>query len=123
MRAVSVTVLAVMVVAMAGTARAQDDYAKKIVGMWEATKSASGDLPAGTIIEFTKDFKIAAVIKQSDGDVKIEGTYKIEKDKIPFKVKIGETTIEDTATIKKLTDDALELEDKDKKIDVFKRKR
>ena len=51
------------------------------------------------------------------------GTYKVEKDKLTVKIKLGEQNIEETATIKKLTDDALETEDKDKKVDVFKKKK
>ena len=56
-------------------------------------------------------------------EVKLDGTYKVEKDKLTVKIKIGDQNIEETATIKKLTDDALEIEDKDKKVDVFKKKK
>ncbi len=119
MKALSFAVLGALVIVSAGTARAEDDNAKKIVGSWELTK-AGGDLPAGTIVEFTKDLKLTAVIKDSKDTV--TGTYKIEKDKLTVKVTfMGQMLDEETATIKKLTDDTLEIEDKDKKIDVFKK--
>ena len=41
MKAVFAAVLGVAVVVSAGSARAQDDNAKKIVGVWEVTKSGS----------------------------------------------------------------------------------
>ncbi len=121
MRALSVALLGVVMVVFAGTARAEDDNAKKIVGMWELTK-AGGDLPVGTIVEFTKDLKLTATIKDSTD--KVTGTYKIDKDKLTVKVTfMGQMLDEETATIKKLTDDTLEIEDKDKKIDIFKKKK
>ena len=122
MKALSFAMLGALLIVSAGTARAQDDNAKKIVGSWELTKSG-GDLPVGTIIEFTKDMKLSAVIITKDGKDKVTGTYKIEKDKITVKVTINDnkTEEEESATIKKLTDDALEIEDKDKKVDVFKK--
>lgn len=122
MKTLSVAVLGVLMVAFAGTARAEDDNAKKIVGMWELSKSG-GDLPVGTVIEFTKELKLTATIKMDGNEMKLEGTYKIEKDKLTVKIKIMQDTIDETATIKKLTDDTLEIEDKDKKVDTFKKKK
>lgn len=122
MKAVFTGLLGVVLVVCAGTAQGQDDNAKKIVGMWEITK-AGGDLPAGSTLEFTKDGKLNAVIKAEGMEVKLDGTYKVEKDKLTVKIKVADQNIEETATIKKLTDDALEIEDKDKKVDVFKKKK
>ncbi|HEV3387183.1 MAG TPA: lipocalin family protein [Gemmata sp.] len=122
MKALSAAVLGVAIVAFAGTARAEDDNAKKIVGNWELTKAGS-DLPVGTLVEFTKDLKLNATLKDGK-DEKITGTYTIEKDKITVKVTYqGQMLEPKTATIKKLTDDALEIEDEDKKVDVFKKKK
>jgi uncharacterized protein (TIGR03066 family) len=120
MKALSAAMLSLAVVAFAGTAQAQDDHAKKIVGVWEVAKSG-GDLPAGTTIEFTKDNKLVAVVKADDQEINLKGTYSVEKDKLTVKITLGDDTIEETATIKKLTDDDLEIEDKDKKVDVFKK--
>jgi len=122
MKALFAAALGVAVVVLAGTAQAQDDNGKKIVGVWELTKAA-GDLPVGSTLEFTKDGKILAVVKVEGMEVKLDGTYTVEKDKLTAKVKVGDQTHEHVATIKKLTDDALEIEDKDKKLDVFKKKK
>lgn len=123
MRVSSVAVLGVLIIIVCtGAARAQDDNTKKIVGVWEVTKS-SGDLPVGSTVEFTKDKKLVASVKMDNTEFKIDGTYSIEKDKLMIKVKFMDQTVEETATIKKLTDDALEIEDKDKKLDTFKRKK
>jgi uncharacterized protein (TIGR03066 family) len=102
-------------------AQGKDDPAAKIVGTWELTKSG-GDLPPGTTIEFTKEGKLKAVLKADDQVITIEGTYKVEKNKIHVKVKIGEETVEETVTIKRLTDKELEVEDKEGKVDTFKKK-
>jgi uncharacterized protein (TIGR03066 family) len=122
MKSAFAALLGVVMVVFAGTAQGQDDNAKKIVGVWEITK-AGGDLPAGTTIEFTKDGKLNANLKVEGMEVKLDGTYKVEKDKLTVKIKVADQNIEETATIKKLTDDALEIEDKDKKVDVFKKKK
>ena len=122
MKALCAAVLGVCVVVTAGAARPDDDNAKKIVAVWEVTKSGS-DIPVGTTIEFTKDGKVKIATKLEGAEVKIDGTYKVEKDKLTVKLKFNEQTIEETATIKKLTDDALEIEDKDKKVDVMKKKK
>lgn len=121
MKTLSAAVLGVAVAFAAGTAKAQDDNAKKIVGTWEVTKGT--DLPAGSTLEFTKDGKVNAVVKMDGTELKLDGTYKVEKDKLMVKIKVGEQTIEDTATIKKLTAEDLEIEDKDKKVETFKRKK
>ena len=122
MKSLFAGVLGVAVVCFAQTARGQDDNAKKIVGVWELAK-AGGELPAGSTVEFTKDEKLIAAFKVEGMEVKLEGTYKVDKEKLTVKLKLADQSIEETATIKKLTDDALELEDKDKKVDVFKRKK
>jgi uncharacterized protein (TIGR03066 family) len=122
MKALCAAVLGLSVVVFAGTARAEDDNAKKIVGVWEVTKSDS-EIPTGSTVEFLKDGKLNVVIKDNSGDMKFSGTYKIEKDKISLKLQVNDMTHEETVTIKKLTDDALEVEDKDKKVDIFKKKK
>ncbi len=122
MKSVFAGLLGIVIVGLATTAQAQDDNAKKIVGLWEVAK-AGGDLPAGSTIEFTKDGKINAVVKVEGMEVKLDGTYTVAKEKLTVKIKVADQNIEETATIKKLTDDALEIEDKDKKVDVFKKKK
>ncbi len=122
MKAVCTAVLSVVMVAFASTAKADDDNAKKLIGVWVVDK-AGGDLPAGSTVEFTKDGKIAAVIKAEGKEIKFEGTYKLEKDKLNVELKVEGETVKETVTIKKITDEVLELEDKDKKVDTFKKKK
>lgn len=109
-------------IGFASAAKADDDTAKKLVGVWVIDKSGS-DLPPGSTIEFTQDGKVNAVVKEASGDLKFEGTYKTEKDKVTVKLKVMNETIEETVTIKKLTDNVLEVEDKDNKVDSFKKKK
>jgi uncharacterized protein (TIGR03066 family) len=118
MKTLSAGVLGVCMVAFAGAAAAQDDNAKKIVGAWEVAKQ-TGDLPVGTVVEFLKDGKMTVTLKEGDKDLKLEGTYKVEKDKLNVTLKIGDDKHEEEVVIKKLTDDALEVEDKEKKVDTF----
>jgi uncharacterized protein (TIGR03066 family) len=122
MRVICFAVLSVAMVVFAGTARAQDENAKKIIGAWEVSKAA-GDLQVGTLIEFTKEGKLIASLKASSGEAKVDGTYRIEKDKLMISMKLNNEIHEMTTTIKKLTDDALEIEDKDKKVDIFRKKK
>lgn len=121
MRHLCVAILGVAMAACVGSAHAQDDNGKKIVGVWEVTKSAS-ELPPGTTVEFTKDGKLRIALKKDGTELAIDGSYKVEKDKLMIKVKLSEE-VDSTSTIKKLTDDALEIEDKDKKLDVLKKKK
>ena len=118
MKTLCAGVLGVCMAAFAGAAAVQDDNAKKIVGAWEVAKQ-TGDLPVGTVVEFLKDGKMTVTLKEGDKDLKLEGTYKIEKDKLNVTLKIGDEKHEEEVVIKKLTDDALEVEDKEKKVDTF----
>lgn len=77
--------LGVMLFGLAGFSQAADvdDYPKKIVGIWEVTKSES-NLPNGTTVEFTKDGKLSVIIKGDD--TKLSGTYKLDKDTLNVKL-------------------------------------
>jgi len=121
MKAICVAMLGVAMIAFAGNAKAEEANAKKIVGVWTLAK-AGGNLPEGSTVEFTKDGKVTVQVK-SDKETKLEGTYTLAKDKLSVKLKLGDDKIEETMTVKKLTDDELETEDKDKKIDSFKKKK
>lgn len=109
-----------MVLAMACGVTAADDKidAKKLIGKWEPKAPKKGE---NMVMEFTKDGKLILAGEGGGKDVKIEGTYKLEGDKLSFKMKFGDTTVEETVTITKLTDDELEGKDKDGKSEAFKR--
>jgi uncharacterized protein (TIGR03066 family) len=100
----------------------KDDFAKKIVGKWEITK-AGGDVGPGSTLDFAKDGKLVLVIKEGDARREVKGSYKIDKDQLTITLTIEDTTFDQTLTIKKLTGDAMELEDQNKMIDVLKRKK
>jgi uncharacterized protein (TIGR03066 family) len=110
-----------MILGVAGFASAadKDDNATKIAGKWEIVKSGS-DLAKGSTVEFTKDGQLTATIKGGE-DTKIEGTYKVDKDKLLVKLKAGDQTHEETVTISKLSDTELILKDKDNKVDELKK--
>jgi uncharacterized protein (TIGR03066 family) len=114
--------LGVVILVPVGRCAAAEDPAKQIVGKWEITKSEEKAL-VGATVEFTKDGKFSAKVKIDDKDVTLEGTYKVEGNKLTTKMKIEDEVKEDTDTITKLTDDLLELTDKDKKVTELKRKK
>ena len=111
--------VAVAALGIAAVATADDkDTAAKLVGKWEITKADDEPL-VGATLTFTKDGKFTIAIKVDDKEMKVEGTYKIENGKL-----VTESGgMSDTDTIKKLTDDALELENKEKKTTVLKKKK
>jgi uncharacterized protein (TIGR03066 family) len=124
MKTLCAVVLGVCAIVFVNTARADDDNAKKILGVWVLEKSGN-DLPEGSTIEFTNDGKLKAILKDKSGDLNLTGIYKITRDKLAFKVTHvdSNTNHEETVTIKKLTDKVLEVADKDSRIETFKRKK
>jgi uncharacterized protein (TIGR03066 family) len=122
MKTLHAVALALCLLGFAGTTRADEETSKKLIGTWVLDKS-TGDLPAGSTVEFTKDGKLNVVVKDASGDLKLNGTYKVEKDKITVKLKVNDQDIEETVTIKKLTDDVLEVEDNENKVGTFKKKK
>ncbi len=122
MQTLHAVALGLCVLGFTGTTRADEETSKKLIGTWVLEKSGS-DLPAGSTVEFTKDGKLNVVVKDGSGDLKLTGTYKLEKDKITVKLKVNDQDIEETVTIKKLTDDVLEVEDNENKVDTFKKKK
>ncbi len=81
---------------------------KKLVGKW-APKDNKKE--AGLIIEFAKDGKMILSIDLAGQSEKIEGTYKLEGNKLSVGLKFGGKEKLETMTITKLTDDELETID------------
>ncbi len=107
-----------------GTSSAADKVdAAKLVGKWELAKSSDESAPKGATVEFTKDNKVTIEFKLNDKDVKLEGTYKVEGDKLTVKLSLNGKENEDSDTIKELTDDKLLLVDKMNKENEFKKKK
>jgi uncharacterized protein (TIGR03066 family) len=87
-----------------------------IVGKWELTKGEGA--PPGTEMEFTKDGKVKVSMKVGEKGVSLEGTYKVEGDKLT--VTMMDKT--DSDTIKTLNDTTLVMEDSKGKTAELKRK-
>jgi uncharacterized protein (TIGR03066 family) len=115
--------LAVLAPRFAAADDKKDDNAAKIVGTWELVKADDAGAPVGATVTFTKDGKVKVSATVNGMDVKFDGTYKVDKDKLETEIKIGEMTMKETETITKLTDTEFETVDKDKKVTVFKKKK
>lgn len=106
-----------------GAAPAPSSNQKKILGVWEITKSDDGT-PLMTTIEFTKDGKVKVITPVGDQKVNIDGTYKMEGNKVTITLQTPdgkETT--DTLTITKLTTKELITKDSKGQSDEFKKKK
>lgn len=110
-----------MVLALAvGTAAGADEKfdAKKLVGTWAPVNPKKGE---GMTLEFSKDGKLTVTGAAEGKDLKLEGTYKLEGDKLTFAIKFMDTEIKDTVTLTKLTDEEMSGKDKDGKEESFKK--
>ena len=124
MRVLRFACVAVVVLALSVSGSKAADNAKEIVGKWELVK-ADG-LPKGVtgIVEFTKDGKMKVNLEAMGQKLNIEGTYKVNGDKLDSKVETPDGQVKtDTDTIKKLDATSLHLVDKEGKATEFKRKK
>ena len=88
----------------------------KLVGKWEVTKAPEDSVPKGAVIEFTKDGKVKVALEYNAKKFNMEGTYKVDGEKLQTKIKDPSgTEIDDTDTIKTLTDDKVVLVGKEGK--------
>jgi uncharacterized protein (TIGR03066 family) len=109
----------VLVLAVAAGAGADDKVdGKKLIGKWEP-KEAKKDMKM--VIEFTKDGKLTVTADGGGKEFKVEGTYKLDGNKVAMNLKLGEMEIKDSFTITKLTDDELDGENKEGKKESFKK--
>jgi uncharacterized protein (TIGR03066 family) len=124
MKALSALVLGLLVAATAGAQEKKDEKIDpdKLIGKWEVTKGTQGLAP-GAVVEFAKEGKLRMTFKIDDVEQTLEGTYKLDKDKLKTEVKVGDEKHEDTDTVKKLTDEELELENADGKTLFLKKKK
>ena len=105
--------LGMVIGVLAPGARAEDppakpDYAKLLVGKWEVTKG-DGSLRVGVVMEYRKD----GTMKMSNWEPSVRsGSYKVQGDKILVTLRLHggkEPERKEPATIRKLTDEELEL--------------
>jgi uncharacterized protein (TIGR03066 family) len=116
---------AVAVVGLVGPAARADEkeYPKLIVGTWEVTKAEEGTIPKGAVIEFAKDGKVKYTGKKGDAIEMQEGTYKLAGNKLTVTVKEEGKEQSHTATITRLTDTEMAVDDEGgKKAELTKKK-
>jgi uncharacterized protein (TIGR03066 family) len=115
MRTVVSCVLAALVVGLAG---ADDKKVEKIdesrlIGKWEPKERK------GRAVEFLKGGKLTVMIPGSAGDVKLEGTYTIDGNKLVTVLKAASAEVKKTITVTKLTDTEMSGTDDEGKSDTF----
>ncbi len=107
MRAILGCGLAAMLVFTAGLSA--DDKkeekldAKKLVGKWEPAEKKE----AGIVIEFVKGGKVAITAKANGMDIKVDGTWKLNGNKLDLALAFGGKEKSETLTVLKLTDEEL----------------
>jgi uncharacterized protein (TIGR03066 family) len=121
MNALKLVAVAAVVCLMVTGARA-DDNAKLIVGKWTVSKADEGTVEPGATVEFTADGKCKAIHKKGTEEATIEGTYKVDGDKLTMTLKIGDQEQKIDITIKKLTKTDLHTENSEgKKVELTKK--
>src|SRR5947199_1452320 len=92
--------------------------AKKLIGKWEPKEKKEG---ASMVIEFAKDGKLTITVTGKGKEVKIDGTYKVDGNKLVTTLKVGDKEKTDASTVTKLTDSELTTKDEKGKEDTLLR--
>lgn len=120
MRALLGFVAVLALACYAGNAVAQEKIdAKKLVGKWQPAAAEKGGVDV--TIEFTDKGKMAITIDIGGKSEKIEGSYKVDGDKLEMAMSIGGQEKKETVTLTKLTDEEMVGKNKDGKEEKFKR--
>lgn len=102
---------AVLLLACGVTAADEKIDAKKLVGKWDQVFGKDAKGAYKVVIEYTADGKVLGTITPAKGEeIKIEGTYKLDGNKLTQTTKFMDKESVKTSTITKLTDDELEGE-------------
>ena len=125
MRTITTVALGVLLVVAAG-ASAQDTKdgkkdkdavdAKKLIGKWEPK-----DKKDNVTLEFTKDGKLLLSVEAGGKTNKLEGTYKLDGNKLTVVLKFMDQEMKEEVTVSKLTDDEMETTDSKGKKETMKR--
>lgn len=107
--------VAVLVVAVGGSAVGQDEKidGKLLVGKWTPQ-----DKEKGIVIEFTKDGKLSVTAGKG---FKLEGSYKLDGNKLSMKVKFGDDEKTKVRTVHSLTKEKMVSSDEGGKKDTLLR--
>ena len=118
---VLVALVAVAVAVAAGWAGAADEKvdARKLVGKWSPAKTD----PKGrkTVLEFKDAGKFTMSVTADGKTEAVDGTYKLDGNQMNVEMKVGDTTIKETLTVTRLTDDELVTKDSKGEVDTLKR--
>jgi uncharacterized protein (TIGR03066 family) len=90
---------------------------KKLIGKWE-----TGEKKSAVLIEFAADGKLIVSSGEPGKVFKVEGTYKLDGNKLDVSLKFMNEEVKEKLTIKKLTDMELVTEDSKGKNETLKRK-
>lgn len=111
------TILAVLALALVVTG-ARAATTEEIVGSWVVEKGEGGP-PKGTVIDFTKDGKFKATVKDGTKEEIIEGTWKVDKETLTLTFKGND---KEDLKIKEATKDKLVVESDKGKTTELKKK-
>jgi uncharacterized protein (TIGR03066 family) len=114
-------IAAVAFLVLAGFTTAADDKidAKKLIGKWEPAKPTKDEPPF--ILEFTDKNKVIVSVTMGGKTSKIEGTYKVDGNKVEVTMNFNGKELKDTHTVSKLTDTELVSKDSKGKEETMKR--
>lgn len=110
--------LATVLTLTAGAAQDEKIDGKKLIGKW-SPKDSKKD--AGLVIEFAKDNKLILSVDIAGKTEKVEGTYKLDGNKLSLAIKFGEKENKETMTIVRLGDEEMETVDSNGKKDTLLR--
>ena len=110
---------AVAVLVMVGFAGADEKVdAKKLIGKWAPKDPKKGE---DFVMEFAEKGKLIVTFNANGKEIKIEGTYKVDGNKIEVAMSFNGKEAKETHTVTKLTDDELVSKDEKGKDETLKR--
>ena len=92
---------------------------KKLVGKWEPTDAPKGG--PTVVVEFTDKGKLVLSADFMGKTEKLEGTYKVEGDKLEMVLTLSDKEQKETVTVTKLTDEEFTGKDAKGKEEKFKK--
>jgi uncharacterized protein (TIGR03066 family) len=102
--------------------RAESQNADKLVGTWKLVKAAGKEPKGDMTLTFTKDGKLAFTMKLGDKEVKADGTFKLDGDKITSVTRFGGKEMTEVHTIQTLNETTLITKDSKGEVTEFKKK-
>jgi uncharacterized protein (TIGR03066 family) len=116
-----IAITSVAFLVLAGFAGAADEKidAKKLIGKWEPAKSEK-DGPM-MVLEIQEKGKFILHVTFNGKTEKVDGTYKLDGNKIEVEMSFGGKSMKDTLTVEKLTDTEMVTKDSKGKEETMKK--